>query len=333
MGLGKTLEACLHVPLAAIKATADRKVLHPGLILPPSIGHEDWTDIAARMGLSVILHCRENDKSPGMKHKAEQHQYISNAKPIWNKVRTHHQHPQCRIPIRPASLRTCKAISCQQNTNDLARKSPTSGELVDFHIRPGRYSSPGVGTPRPSHANRNRYSGTLNYLQSDRDQYEAQHDCHSHRLLDVRRWNGGNSLAFKRICNLACKASFGDYLRQNNLWCVEPSKHDRDGRKSNSEERDRELEPKSKKFCSGKFRYRSLRKAKARAIEKIREHEIYEDKEEFGQAYQGNNFTTRLKCFACQGTVPLSQVPVVIRRGTRSGKSLLVGKRESSALN
>lgn len=41
----------------------------------------------------------------------------------------------------------------------------------------------------------------------------------------------------------------------------------------------KELEPKSKKFCSGKFRNETLREAKARAIEKIREHEIYEDRE------------------------------------------------------
>ena len=40
----------------------------------------------------------------------------------------------------------------------------------------------------------------------------------------------------------------------------------------------RELEPISKTFCSGKFRNKTLREAKARAIKKIRDHEIYKDR-------------------------------------------------------
>ena len=66
----------------------------------------------------------------------------------------------------------------------------------------------------------------------------------------------------------------------------------------------KEWEEKSRKPFPKKDRRVKMRDAKAKVIERMREHETYEDKGEFGRAYQGNDFTPRLKCFACEGKFP-----------------------------
>ena len=69
MGLGKTLEALLHIRLRALAITARGVITKPTLILAPSIAHEDWITMAERMGLDIILYHGENDRKGSARRK------------------------------------------------------------------------------------------------------------------------------------------------------------------------------------------------------------------------------------------------------------------------
>ena len=124
---------------------------------------------------------------------------------------------------------------------------------------------------------------------------------HCHAGATAPEWS--KFTAFKQFCTDARKARFGDYAKKiSDMDCIL--------RKFEAEEENearkkiKEWEEKRRKPFPKKDRRVEMRDAKAKAIERMRGHETYEDKGEFGQAYQGNDFTPRLKCFACEGTFP-----------------------------
>ena len=124
---------------------------------------------------------------------------------------------------------------------------------------------------------------------------------HCHAGATAPEWS--KFTAFKQFCTDARKARFGDYAQKIS---------DRDGilRKFEAEEENearkkiKEWEEKIRKPFPKKDRRVKMRDAKAKVVERMREHKTYEDKREFGQAYQGNDFMPRLECFASQGKFP-----------------------------